>query len=116
SFMLFFIFGFIAMFLSSIAVGNIYAIYSEVCVPENRGLANAMNGLMAKTGGIIGNLIISVLIISSISNLRLAVVFLLSISLIGSFLWLLPFFYYPKEAQKLRNLMAERRKELELKK
>ena len=116
SFMLFFIVGFISMFLGSIPAGNVYAIYSEVCVPENRGLANAMNGLMAKAGGIIGNLIISVLIISSISNLRLAVVILLSISLIGSFLWLLPFFYYPKEAQKLRDLMAERRKELELRK
>ena len=116
SFMLFFIVGFIAMFLASIPVGNIYAIYSEVCVPENRGLANAMNGLMAKAGGVIGNFIISVLIISSISNLTLAVVFLLSISLIGSFLWLLPYIYYPKEAQKLRDLMAERRKELDLKK
>ena len=104
------------MFFGSIPAGNIYAIYSEVCVPENRGLANAMNGLMAKAGGIIGNLIISVLIISSISNLTIAVVFLLSISLIGSFLWLLPYIYYPKEAQKLRDLMAERRKELELRK
>ena len=116
SFMLFFIVGFISRVLRAIPGGNIYAIYSEVCVPENRGLANSMNGLMAKTGGIIGNLIISVLIISSISNLRLAVVILLSISLIGSFLWLLPLFYYPKEAQKLRDLMAERRKELELRK
>ncbi len=116
SFMLFFIVGFFAMFLASVPVGNIYAIYSEVCVPENRGLANAMSGLMAKAGGVIGNLIISVLIISNISNLTLAVVFLLSISLMGSFLWLLPFFYYPKEAQKLRDLMAERRKELELRK
>jgi len=116
SFMLFFFVGFIAMFLASVPVGNIYAIYSEVCVPENRGLANAMSGLMAKAGGVIGNLIVSALIISSVSNLSLAVSFLLSISLIGSFSWLLPYFYYPKEAQKLRDLMAERRKELDLRK
>ena len=62
SFIFFVSIGFFAFFFTTLPAGNIYAIYSEVSVPELRSTANALNGLMLNIGGIIGGLLFSSLI------------------------------------------------------
>jgi len=104
--------GFLGFFFTSLCVGNIYAIYSEVCVPELRCTANALNGVMVNIGGIIGNLLLSSLIESDISLLTFAISLVLLIYLFGTIFWIIPYFYYPKESIMLRNLMADRLREL----
>jgi MFS family permease len=59
SWIFFLIIGYLGFLLTSFPVGNQFAIYSEVSLPEVRSTANAMNGLMVNIGGIIGNLLIS---------------------------------------------------------
>jgi len=105
--------GFFGYCFSYFSVGNQFAIYSEVCVPEQRNTANAMNGLMVNIGGIIGNLIISSLIEINMPLLPFAIFLILIIWLVGSFLWIIPYFYYPHEATKCKNLLIKRRSELE---
>jgi MFS family permease len=107
--------GFSGYFLVSLCAGNIFAIYSEVCVPELRSTANAFNGLMVNMGGIIGNLLLSFLIESDMTLMPFAISLVLIIWLFGSLLWIVPFFTYPKESRELRNIMAERRIELDKK-
>lgn len=115
SWIFFIIFGFLGYMFSTFSVGNQFAIYSEVCLPEVRSTANAMNGLMINIGGIIGNLLISSLIESDMAWLPIAISFVLFIWLIGTLLWIIPYFYYPKESKECSNILLERRKELEKK-
>lgn len=105
--------GFFGFFLTSLSTGNIFAIYSEVCVPETRSIANSLNGLMFNIGGIIGNLLLSALIINNLRLLPLAIALLLYIWLLSSILWIIPYLYYPREFEECRNIMAERRLEME---
>ena len=113
SWIFFLILGYLGYLLVSFPMGNQFAIYSEVCVPELRSTANALNGLMVNIGGIIGNLLISSLIEKNMSWLPFAIALVLLIWLFGSLLWILPYFYYPKESKECRDLMAKRRLELE---
>ncbi len=111
---IFFIFvGFLGFFFTTLCVGNIFAIYTEVCPPELRGTANALNGLVVNMGGIIGNLLLTSLIERNMSLLPFAISLVLLIWLFGTLLWIIPFFYYPKESKELRDIMTERRKELD---
>jgi phosphotransferase system glucose/maltose/N-acetylglucosamine-specific IIC component len=100
---------------STFSVGNQFAIYSEVCLPEVRSTANAMNGLMVNIGGIIGNLLLSSLIENNLSWLPIAVSLVLFVWLAGTFLWIITYFYYPKESKNCSDILLERRKELETK-
>ncbi|MBD3229379.1 MAG: MFS transporter [Candidatus Lokiarchaeota archaeon] len=109
----FILIGFIGYMLSSFPVGNQFAIYSEVSVPEARGTANALNWMMVNFGGIIGNLIISSFIDTNIALLPVAVTTVLLIWFFGSFLWIIVFFTYPKEAKKQSDILMQRRQELE---
>ncbi len=105
--------GFFGFFLTSLCNGNIFAIYSEVCVPEARSTANSLNGLMSNLGGIIGNLLLSALIINDLGVLPFAISLLLYIWLLSSVLWIIPYIYYPKEYKECRELMSKRRFEME---
>lgn len=109
----FILIGFIGYMLSSFPVGNQFAIYSEVSVPEARGTANALNWMMVNFGGIIGNLIISSFIETNIALLPVAVTSVLLIWFFGSFLWIFVFFTYPKEAKRTSDTLLRRRRELE---
>jgi hypothetical protein len=109
----FILFGFLGYMFATFSIGNQFAIYSEVCLPEVRSTANAMNGLMINVGGIIGNLLLSSLIERDMSCLPIAVSLVLFIWLIGAFLWIIPYIYYPKESKECSNILLKRRKELE---
>jgi MFS family permease len=113
SWIIFIILGFLGYFFSTFSVGNQFAIYSEVCLPELRSSANAMNGLMINIGGIIGNLLLSSLIENNLSWLPFAISLVLFIWLAGTFFWLIPYFYYPIESKICSDTLSERRKELE---
>ncbi len=115
SWIFFIIFGFLGYMFSTFSVGNQFAIYSEVCLPEVRSTANAMNGLMVNIGGIIGNLLLSSLIENNLSWLPIAVSLVLFVWLAGTFLWIITYFYYPKESKNCSDILLERRKELETK-
>jgi MFS family permease len=105
--------GFAAYWLLSFPVGNNFAIYSEVCVPESRSTVNALHGVFVNIGGVIGNFLLATLIVSD-EVLPWHVAILLIFWLGGGLLWIIIYFTYPKEAQQCRDLMAARRKELEL--
>jgi MFS family permease len=113
SWILFLTIGFFGYMFASFQIGNQFAIYSEVCFPELRNTANAMNGLMTNLGGIIGNFLISFLIIQKESFLPFAIMLVLIIWLIGSIFWIIPYFYYPKELKECREMMIMRRTELD---
>ncbi|MFX1461599.1 MAG: MFS transporter [Promethearchaeota archaeon] len=113
SYTFFILTGFLGYMFTSFPIGNQFAIYSELSVPELRSTANAMNGLMVNIGGIIGNLLLSSLIERNISWLPITIFSVLFIWLIGALFWLIPYFYYPKESEKTRIILSERRKELE---
>ncbi len=108
SIVIFFLCNFISIFCASVCVGNMYAIYSEVNLPEDRGLVNSVHGMLVQFGGVIGNLIIFFMV-SDMASLTVAVIILLTCSLVGSFFWVLPFKFYAKEAQELREVMEERK-------
>lgn len=105
--------GFFGFFCTALCAGNIYAIYSEVCVPELRSTANALNVLMGNIGGIIGNLLLSFIILNDISLLSFVILLLLTIWLCGTSFWIIPYFYISKESKKLRDIMGEKRKALD---
>lgn len=113
SWVFFILIGFTASFLTSLPGGNIFAIYSEVNVPELRSTVNSFNGLMGNFGAIIGNLLLSSMIQENISLLPLAITVVLSVQLVGSLFWIIPCYFYPKEHKELRDLMKERKKDLE---
>ncbi len=98
--------------LSSLPVGNGYAIYSEVCVPEVRASANALNGVMVNIGGIVGNLLI-VFSITGGSILPFHIALLLAFGIIGGCLWVFLYFTYMRETKQCQEVMLERRAELE---
>ncbi|MFX0043652.1 MAG: MFS transporter [Candidatus Hodarchaeota archaeon] len=111
---IFFLFiGFFGYMFASFQVGNQFAIYSEVCIPELRNTANAMNGLMVNIGGIIGNLLISFLIYQNKSFLPFALMLVLIIWLIGVVFWIIPYYNYPKEFKECKEAMITKRKALE---
>ena len=105
--------GFFGFFCTALCAGNIYAIYSEVCVPELRSTANAMNVLMGNIGGIIGNLLLSFIILNDLSLLSYVILLLLTIWLCGTSFWILTYFYISKESKELREIMGEKRKTLD---
>ncbi len=109
-----FILGFGGYILGSFNVGNQYAIFTEVCIPELRGTANALSGVFVNMGGVLGNLVLSSLIEQDIALLSFSLGLVLLIWFIGCFLWIIPYFIYPKEAGICRDTLAERRKELEI--
>lgn len=112
SWIIFIALGFIGYCFSYFSMGNQFAIYSEVCIPELRSTANAINGLMLNIGGIMGNLIISSLIQSNLALLPLAIFSVLAIWLFGSFLWFIAYSYYPKDILNRRNGLSRRREVL----
>jgi len=104
--------GFGGYVLGSFNVGNQYAIFTEVCIPESRGAANALSGIFVNIGGIIGNLILSSLIEQDITLLPFSMGLVLMIWFFGCFLWIIPYFTYPKESQNCRDILTERRNQL----
>jgi len=113
SWIFFLIIGFLGYFLVSLSTGNVYAIFSEVCVPKARSTANALHQVMLNIGGIFGNLVFVSLIERDLSLLPYAMFLLLLFWLIGTSLWIIAYIYYPIESKDVRELMTERRKELE---
>ncbi|MFX1337308.1 MAG: MFS transporter [Promethearchaeota archaeon] len=113
SFIIFVILYWVGSFLTSLCVGNIYAIYSEVSVPELRGTANAFTGVMASIGGIFGHLIFSFIIERDMNLFPFAISLFISIFLFGTLFWIITYIYYPQESKELRNIMVERRKKLD---
>jgi MFS family permease len=113
SLIFFVIIGYLGFFFTAFTAGNQFAIYTEVSLPEVRSTANAINGLMANIGGIIGNLIISSMIERNESLLPLAVFVVLIIWLCGSVFWIIPYYYYPRELKECREILLKRRKDLE---
>lgn len=105
--------GFVGSLLTSFPTGNQFAVYSEVCVPEVRGTANALNGMMINIGGIFGNVLLSALIETNLALLPFTVALVLLIWFFGSFLWLVSYFYHPKEAKECQEIMQKRRVEME---
>ncbi len=105
-----------AMFFSNLHFGNGFAMRSEVCVPELRSSAQALNGLFINLGNVVGNLIFSLIITANWSLMPFAIGLIYTVTLFGSLLWIFPYYKYPKDAQKCDELMLERRKEIELKK
>ena len=114
SWVIFLILGYLGFFFTSFVMGNQFAIYSEVSLPEVRSTANALNGLIANIGGIIGNLTISSLIESDISLLPYAFLLVLIIWLCGTFFWIIPYYYYPRESKECRDILLKRRKEMDI--
>ncbi|NHJ19716.1 MAG: MFS transporter [Candidatus Lokiarchaeota archaeon] len=101
--------GFIGYFFTSFTTGTQFAVYSEVCLPETRSTANALNGLMVNIGGICGNFILSIIIFHEGLSIQNAVFLILLVWLAGSLLWLFPIFYYHKDILKQRDRQIKRR-------
>ncbi|NVM27872.1 MAG: MFS transporter [Candidatus Helarchaeota archaeon] len=106
--------GFVGYWFVSFPVGNGFAIYSEVCLPEIRSSTNALHGVMANIGGVIGNFLLGSMI--AIEAGEKVTPFHMSILLIfwlaGGLMWIIPYFTYPGEAKECRNVMLERRAEI----
>jgi Na+/melibiose symporter-like transporter len=100
-------------FLCALNAGNRFAIYSEVSTPELRSTVNALHVMMFNMGGVVGNLVLATMVQSDPALMPFAVALVLIIWLCGTTLWIVPYFYYPKEARETIAIMAERRKELE---
>jgi len=113
SFIIFLILYWIGSFLTSLCVGNIFAIYSEVSVPELRGTANAFTGVLVSIGGIIGQIVFSYIIERDLKLFPFAVTLMFSIFLFGNLFWIITYIYYPQESKELRDIMVNRRKELD---
>lgn len=113
SWILFLSLGLMGYFFVSLNSGNVFAIYSEVCVPEIRSTVNAFNGIMINIGAIIGNLILSSLILQDIGFLPFAIFLVLVIWILGSLFWLIPLKYYSKEIEECSKLKLLKRSELE---
>ena len=113
SWIIFLIIGFLGYFLVSLSIGNVFAIYSEVCLPEARSATNSLHQVMINTGGIFGNLLFAGLIERDISLLPYAMFLLFLFWLVGTSLWIIAYIYYPNEFKEVRELMTERRRELE---
>ena len=112
---IFILIGIIQAFLCSVDVGNRFAIYSEVCAPELRSTVNSLHIMMANLGGVIGHLVIASMVQVNPDLMPNAIALVLTIYLIGSTLWIVPYFSYPKEAKECDELLADRRREIESK-
>ncbi|MFX1494052.1 MAG: MFS transporter, partial [Promethearchaeota archaeon] len=73
----FLLLGIIGYFFTYFAVGNQFAIYTEVCIPKLRSTVNGLNNLMLNLGGIIGNLVLSTLIQNNIVMLNIYIIIVL---------------------------------------
>jgi MFS family permease len=104
--------GFLGYFLVSLSIGNVFAIYSEVCAPEIRSTINAFNQVMRNIGGVVGNLVFTGLIEYDISLLPYAMFLLLLFWLIGTSFWIITYKFYPNEFKECRELMSKRSREL----
>ena len=93
----FFLFGLTGFFFSFFSTGNQFTIFSDVVDPKLRGSVNSMSGIMTNIGGIMGNLLVSALIQTSIYMVSASIIIVLVIWLCGSVFWLIPYFNYPKE-------------------
>jgi len=113
SWILFIIIGIAQAFLCALNIGNIFAIYSEVCAPELRSTANALHKMMVNFGGVIGNLVLASMVQVNPALMPSAVLLVQIIWLCGTTLWVIPYFSYPKEAKECDEILADRRKELE---
>ncbi|KKL05459.1 hypothetical protein LCGC14_2605800, partial [marine sediment metagenome] len=91
-------------FLAFFSTGNQFAIFSDVTPPKLRGTVNSLSGVMTNVGGIVGNLLVSTLIQTNIQMISISIAIVLVIWLFGSILWIIPYYYYPKELrlQKIR--------------
>ncbi|MFX0019458.1 MAG: MFS transporter [Promethearchaeota archaeon] len=98
----FLVFGIIGYFFTYFAVGNQFAIYTEVCIPRLRSTVNGLNSLMLNLGGIIGNLVLSTLIQHNVFILNFYIIIVLAIWLLGSFMWIILYFYYPYESERVK--------------
>ncbi|MFX1587800.1 MAG: MFS transporter [Promethearchaeota archaeon] len=94
--------GIIGYFFTYFAIGNQFAIYTEVCIPKFRSTVNGLNSLMLNLGGIIGNLVLSALIQHNIVMLDVYIIVVLSFWLLGSFMWIILYFYYPYESERVK--------------
>jgi len=106
-------FGFFGFFLSTLRLGNVQSIYSDVSLPETRSSAIALNAVMFNIGGIMGNLLLSSMIEIDLNFLSLSIFSLLMIWLMGSSLWIIVYAYYPKELRECYLILEKRRKEVE---
>ncbi|MGB5911614.1 MAG: MFS transporter [Promethearchaeia archaeon] len=98
----FLLLGIIGYFFTYFAVGNQFAIYTEVCIPRLRSTVNGLNSLMLNLGGIIGNLVLSTLIQNNIAMLNIYIIIVLLFWLLGSFMWIILYFYYPYESERVK--------------
>jgi len=100
----FILFGLAGFFLAFFSTGNQFAIFSDVTPPKLRGTVNSLSGVMTNVGGIVGNLLVSTLIQTNIQMISISIAIVLVIWLFGSILWIIPYYYYPKELrlQKIR--------------
>jgi MFS family permease len=104
--------GFAGYWLASFPVGNQMAIYSEVCLPEVRSTANALHGMMVNIGGAIGNFLLATTITADeVTPIHVAI--LMAFWLGSGLLWIIPYFTYPREARECREIMSQRRGEME---
>ena len=86
--------GFLGYFFTAFAIGNQFALYTELVPIHFRNTVNALNGIMMNLGGIIGNLLISSLIRINTSILQGALFLILWIWVISTLCWKLPLDYY----------------------
>ena len=86
--------GFLGYFFTAFAIGNQFALYTELVPAHFRSTVNALNGIMMNVGGIIGNLLISSLIRIDTSILQDALFIVLGIWAVSALCWKLPLNYY----------------------
>ena len=108
--------GFSSYLIGACYTGNLGAIYTEICSPEERSTINSISLIMSNIGGIIGHLIMAIMLQDSLSNLPMAITLLLIIFICSSFILIIPYLNYSREAMECRELMETRRKEIEAKK
>ena len=113
SWILFLILGMLGNFFASLYSGNVFAIYSEVSLPETRSTVNAFNGVMSNIGAIIGNLILSSFIQQDITFLPFAIFLVLFIWMLGSLFWIIALKNYSREVKECSEHKILRRSELE---
>jgi MFS family permease len=100
--------GFFGYFFTSFSIGNQFAIYSELCIPELRSSVNAMNGMMTNLGGIFGNLVISSLIQSNMELVTFSIQIVIVMWCLSSVFWILPLIYYHRDEASLRTTVLIR--------
>jgi len=115
SWILLLVIGFFSYLIGAFVGGNMGAINTEVCTPEERSTINSIGLIMANIGAIIGHLIMAFMLQDSLSNLSMGITLLLIINICTGFVLIIPYLFYPKEAKECRELMGTRRKEIDAK-